>query len=224
MRDRLFAGTPLTGLFRDLGRSVKLFAREELELAKAEMSEKISCYSHNAIAVVIGGFVAYAGLIVLIGGLGMLAAFAIQKTELDPMLANVIGLGGVGLLVVLVGAAMVLKALKSFSSSLLAPERTILTIKHLSGTEEFEQPINKKKKKEEKPKRSPEELKEEVIATEDHIGDTLDEIAYRTSPARVKDRAVEHIHAHPYTWSLAALGGGLIGSLLLMRRVRFGRR
>src|SRR3954465_7853464 len=93
MRNSLFVGMPLSGLFRDLTRSVKLFVREELQLAKTEMSEKVSCYTHNATGAIIGGFVAYAGLIVLLGGLGILAGYAFQKMNLDPMLAYVIGLG-----------------------------------------------------------------------------------------------------------------------------------
>src|SRR5438045_6524939 len=112
--------------------------------------------------------------------------------DLDPMLALVIGLGAVGLVVVLAGAAMVLKAVKAFSTGSLTPERTLETLKHLNGTDGVAHPVPKKEKKDQKhevPKRSAEDLKAEVLATEDHIGETLEEIAYRTSPARVKERA-----------------------------------
>lgn len=219
MRDSLLPRLPLSGLFRELSQSAKALIREELQLAKSEMSEKVSLYGRNATSVAIGGAVAYAGLIVLLGGVGILVGWAFHKTHLDPALANVIGLGGVGLAVVLVGAAMVLKGIKAFSTSSIAPRRTIETIKHLNGADATEQPKPVKIKRE-TPKRSPDELKNEVLATEDHIGATLGEIAYRANPARLKDRANEDIRIHPYTWSVAALGSGLVTSLLLLRRSR----
>jgi hypothetical protein len=218
MRDSMLPHLPFSGLFRELSQSIKAFVREELQLAKSEMAEKVSCYGRNATSVAIGGAVAYAGLIVLLGGVGILIGWAFHKTNLDPALANCIGLGLVGLVVVLVGAAMVLKGLKAFSTGSLAPKRTIATIKHLTGADALEQPEPVKIKRE-VPKRSPEELKKNVLATGDHIGATLGEIAYRASPARLKDRADEDIRVHPYTWSVAALGSGLVTSLLLFRKL-----
>lgn len=216
----VFFRTPLSGLFRDLSRSAKLLFREELELVKSELSEKASRYGRHAAGIAVGGVVAYAGLIVLLGGVGILVGWAFKKTHLDPALANVIGLGGVGLAVVLVGAFMVLKGLKAFSKGSLAPERTIDTIKQLKGTVATQQPrFVTYTRKAEEAKRSPDELKAEVIATEKHIGATLDEIRYRTSPVRIKRRANAHIRTNPYAWSLAAMGGGLISSLLLRRKL-----
>jgi hypothetical protein len=182
------------------------------------MSEKISCYSRNATSVAVGGAVAYAGLIVLLGGVGILVGWAFRRAHLDPAVANFIGLGGVGLVVVLIGAVLVLKGLKAFSKDSLAPRRTIETIKHLTGADAIEQPKTVKSKRE-APKYSPDQLKAEVLATEEHIGATLGEIAYRTSPIRLKDRANADIRTHPYTWSVAALGSGMVASLLLLRRL-----
>jgi hypothetical protein len=219
MRDSLLPHLPLGGLFRELSQSVKAFIREELQLAKSEMSEKVSCYGRNATSVAIGGAVAYAGLIVLLGGVGILVGWAFRHTHLDPALANVIGLGGVGLVVVLVGAALVLKGIKAFSSNSLAPQRTIETIKHLKVKDTIVQPKAIPITRATPANRPADELKEKVLATEDHIGATLGEIAYRTSPARLKDRTDADIRTHPYTWSLAALGGGLVTSLLVFRRL-----
>ncbi len=223
MNGSLLSYLPLSGLIRELSHSAKTFIREELQLAKSEMKEKVSCYGRNATSVAIGGAVAYAGFIVLLGGVGILVGWAFRKTDLDPALANVIGLGGVGLIVVLAGAAMILKGIKAFSNSSLAPERTIETIKHLNGTDAIEHAKPAKAKKDETPERSPDELKADVLATEDHIGATLGEIAYRTSPARLKHRANADIRAHPYTYSLAALGGGLVTSLLVIRKLSHKR-
>lgn len=224
MHNPLLNEVPLSGLFRALSYNVKLFLQEEMELAKREMTEKISCYLRNVLALAIGGFVAYAGLIVLLGGLGMLLSLAFQKMGLDPLPAQCAGLGAIGLLVILVGVAMLLKGMKTLSASSLVPERTLDTIKHLKSEEDGAQTqVRKKDTKDEQPEPSPEELEKEVLATEDRIGETIEEIIYRTSPARAKDLAVKNIHAHPYTWSALALGSGLVSSLLLSRRTGRGR-
>lgn len=220
MSASVFFRRPLSGLLRDLSHSAKLLFREELELVKSEVSEKASRYGRHAAGIAVGGVVAYAGLVVLLGGVGILVGWAFKKTHLDPALANVIGLGGVGLVVVLVGAIMVLKGLKAFSKTSLAPERTLDTIKQLKGTVLTQQPrFERYVRKIEQPKRSPDELKAEVLATEKQIGTTLDEIAYRANPARIRRRADAHVRTNTYSWSLAALGGGLVTSVLLRRKL-----
>ena len=221
MHNPLLNEVPFSGLFRALSYNVKLFLQEEVQLAKREMTEKISCYLRNVLALAIGGFVAYAGFIVLLGGLGMLLSHAFQNMGLDPLPAQCAGLGAIGLLVVLAGVAMLLKGMKTLSASSLVPERTLDTIKHLKGEEDGAQTQSRKKDaKDGKPEPSPEELEKEVLATEDRIGETIEEIIYRASPARARDLAVKNIHAHPYSWSAFALGSGLVGSLLLSRRGR----
>jgi hypothetical protein len=220
MRDSSLPHLPLSGLFRELSQSVKAFVREELQLARSEMSEKVSCYGRNATSVAIGGAVAYAGLIVLLGGIGILVGWAFRKAHMDPALANFLGLGGVGLVVVLVGAALVLKGIKAFSTNSLAPQRTIDTIKHLKVKENtIDQPRAIPITRGTPVNRPADELKAKVLATEDHINATLGEIAYRASPGRLRVRADTDIRTHPYTWSLAALGGGLVTSLLVVRRL-----
>lgn len=219
MSASVFFRTPLSWLLRDLSRSAKLLVREELELVKSEMSEKASRYGRHAAGIAIGGVVAYAGLIVLLGGVGILVGWAFSKTHLNPALATFIGLGVVGLLVVLAGAGLVLKGLKAFSSGSLAPERTIDTIKQLKGTVATQQPrLVNYTRKIEVPKRSPDVLKAEVLATERHIGATIDEIVHRANPARIGRRADAHVRTSTYAWSLAAMGGGLVTSLLLRRK------
>lgn len=210
------AGTPLIGLIRELRDEAKLFVKQEFELARNEMLEKISAYRRNAVALVIGGVAAYAGVIVLLGGLGVLAGFGFQKLDLDPALAMFIGLAAVGLLTVIIGGLMVLKAIKGFSKESLAPEKTMDTFKHLKGTETVERPEPARPA----PKRSSEEVRTAVLATEDQIGQTLEEIARRASPARLKKRALQAVEAHPYRWSFVAVGSGVLGGLLLTRKLR----
>ena len=76
----------------------KTFIKEEVQLAKTEISENISRMGRNAVGLVAGGFVAYAGLIVFLAGLGLLLGFAFEKLGLQPPLAAFIGFAIIGLL------------------------------------------------------------------------------------------------------------------------------
>ena len=51
-------GSSLLGLVKELKHEVKIFIREEIQLAKTEIGEKISCFGGNSAAVAIGGFIA----------------------------------------------------------------------------------------------------------------------------------------------------------------------
>src|SRR4051812_36620668 len=62
----------IIGLFKNLTGEFKTFIRQEVDLAKTEISEKVSMIGKNVASIAIGGFIAYAGLIVLLIGLGWL--------------------------------------------------------------------------------------------------------------------------------------------------------
>jgi len=226
MQSISFTDISLFGLFRSLKENIRDLARTEVALAKKEMVDKLSSYRSHAITLAIGGAIAYGGFIVFLAALGFLIAWGLQRAGLEPTLARFIGLGAVGLLVVIVGAIMVLVASKGFSRESLTPEKTLETIRHFKGTERtrFADRLAKAKATAKthaaKSKRSAEEMQREVIAMEDRIGWTLEEIAYRASPARVTRRANEEIQAHPYRSSLLALGSGLLSSFILRRRFR----
>jgi Na+/melibiose symporter-like transporter len=216
----------LFGLFRSLKENIRDLARTEVALAKKEMVDKLSSYRSHAITLAIGGAIAYGGFIVFLAALGFLIAWGLQRAGLEPTLARSIGLGAIGLLVAFVGAIMVLVASKGFSKESLTPKKTLETIRHLKGTERtaFSDRLAKAKAtakaQTSKSNRSSEEMRREVIAMEDRIGWTLEEIAYRASPARMTRRANEEIQAHPYRSSLLALGSGLLSSFILRRRFR----
>src|SRR3954462_3501467 len=123
--------TSVLGLVKHLRDEIKTLLRQEIDLAKAEMSEKISLMGRNAASLAIGGFIAYAGLIVLLAGLGVLIAYAFESTGMDRALAGFLGLAIMGLVVMLVGGDFIFKALKTLWKQSLAPKRTIHTIQEL---------------------------------------------------------------------------------------------
>src|SRR5881227_1507902 len=111
----------------------QLFVREELELAKAELSEKAGRYRSAGTQLGVGAFVAYAALLVLLGGLAQLLSFLLQSIGLDLFPSRSAGFGGIGLLVIAVGTVLVLKGVKSFSKQSVSPEKTLYTINRIKG-------------------------------------------------------------------------------------------
>src|SRR6516162_781921 len=163
MHARAAAETSTLGLVHSLTNDTKRLLRQEIELAKAEVSEKVSFFSRNAVAVAIGGFIAYAGLIVFLVGVGWLVGWAFQKAGVQPVLAEFLGLVTIGLLVAAAGGVLVLKGMKTFSKNSLAPQRTIHTLQRLKGIEEASTtPQNPKAAA----KRPSEELQAQVEETE----------------------------------------------------------
>jgi hypothetical protein len=115
-------------LFKDLATDSRALIQQEIELAKAEMSEKASVYARNAAYLAIGGLVLYAGLLALIaaGCIGLVVALDIS---LETSTAIWLGPLLVGAVVALVGYAFVQKAFSTFKSETLAPRKTIDSIR-----------------------------------------------------------------------------------------------
>jgi hypothetical protein len=208
-------GNTLMGLIKELAQQIKIFFRQEIQLATTEISEKLASYGKDAALVAIGGFVAYAGLIVLLGGLGLLLAFAFVTLGWEPLVATFAGLGIMGLLVIAAGALVLLKGIKAFSKESIVPERTMETIYHLRGTE----PPVKVETQEKQKKPSSEEIEARVIVTENIMAGTLAELTNKVSLTNVRRRARDEVEAHPYKWGLIAMGTGLAGSFILKKKL-----
>lgn len=211
--------TPRTSVFRLmrlLTGDTRTLVRQEVQLAKTEISEKISRLGRNAAALAVGGFVAYAGLIVFLIGLGWLVGWALQKAGLDPVLANFIGLAGIGLVVIVVGCVLLFKGIKTISQESLAPQRTLHTLQELKG---HPQGVTNGST-ESKGHPSSEELQARVEATENRMGETLDELGYRLSPQHINSEVKQRIQANPYRAGMIAMGAGLLSGLVLRRKFR----
>lgn len=116
-------------LLRDLRDETSTLLRQEVELAKTEMSEKASHMISNSIQVAIGGFVAYLGAILLVFGLADLVATILIRIGLEPDMATWIARALTGGILILVGWLMLNKAKKAFASESLVPERTLESLK-----------------------------------------------------------------------------------------------
>lgn len=119
----------LTALLQDLRNETSTLLRQEVSLAKAELSEKATRLTSNAVQLAIGGFVAYAGLIVLLFGFGDLLASLFINLGMDADLAAWLAPSLVGLIVALIGVMMLAKAKKALSADKLVPEQTIESLR-----------------------------------------------------------------------------------------------
>ena len=206
----------IVNLIKNLTGDFKTFIRQEIDLAKTEISEKISMLGKNVASIAIGGFVAYAGLIVLLIGLGVLLGYAFQKAGLDPAMATFLGLAIIGLIVAGVGSAFIAKALSALKKEPLAPQRTMHTLHEFKGGKAPEP----KAKKDDEHKLSSEELEAQVEQTEYQMGATLDGLGYRLSPKYLNAQLKGKLRENPYGAGFVALAVGVIGGLILRRKFR----
>jgi|KBSMisStaDraftv2_1062788.scaffolds.fasta_scaffold210586_2 hypothetical protein len=205
------------GLIRNLTEDTKRLLRQEIELVKSELSEKVSYFGRNAAALAVGGFIAYAGFIVLLMGLGWLAAWGLEQAGVQPVLAGFIGLAGVGFVIALLGVVFLMKGAKAFSKESLAPQKTIHTLQRLKNSEA---PAPATKQTEEAPKHSSSEMESRVVATEDRMTDTIGELGQRLTPSHINAQVKTRIREKPYQAGLAAIVTGVVSGLLLGKASR----
>lgn len=108
-------------LFGDLARETSTLVRQEVELAKAEMTQKATRVGKDLGFLVAGGAVAYAGFLALVAAI----AIGLGQLGLPWWLATLL----VALLVGGIGGILVMRGLSALKQQNLAPERTIQTLK-----------------------------------------------------------------------------------------------
>ena len=111
----------LGDLFSDLSRETTTLVRQEVQLAKAELTQSATEAVRGIGMLVAGGAVAYAGLFFLL----LAIVFGLIEAGWDAWLSALV----VGLVVVALGAILVLRARESLKPANLAPRRTLETLK-----------------------------------------------------------------------------------------------
>ncbi len=117
-------GRSLIALFSDLWRETSALVHNEAELAKAEMSEKVSQVGTGVAAIAIGGAIVFAGFIVL-----LLAAVNGLALMLPPEHAGWLAPLIVGLAVILIGFVALGTGRHELKASNLTPERTMHSLR-----------------------------------------------------------------------------------------------
>ena len=111
-------GKPLMSLFSDLWRETSTLVHDEAELAKAELSEKVSQIQTGAGEMAVAGGVMFAGFLVL-----LFAAVGALDMVIDSPHALWIAPLIVGVVVLIVGYALLKRGQRQVKN--LAPERTL---------------------------------------------------------------------------------------------------
>lgn len=117
-------GRPLAGLLSDLWRETTTLVHDEVELAKADITEKVAQAGRGVGAVATGGAVLFGGFLVLLGA-AVSALWRLLPPDMAPWLAPLI----VGAIVAIVGGVMLSGGLKKLKAENLKPERTLQSLR-----------------------------------------------------------------------------------------------
>lgn len=116
-------GRSLMGLFADLWRETQTLVHQETQLARAEISEKVSQVATGAGELAAGGAVLFAGFIVL-----LFAAVGALQLMIDSEHAVWLAPLIVGAVVMIVGYIILSRGRKQMKSESLVPERTLQSL------------------------------------------------------------------------------------------------
>lgn len=110
-------------LLSDLTNDLTGLFRKEIQLAKVEMSEKASQVSSGVQAALIGAVISLAGLLVLLDAAVLALGDWIGMDP--PWLPSLI----VGLIVGVIGVALLMKGRSNLKNTTLTPERTVSSLR-----------------------------------------------------------------------------------------------
>jgi len=108
-------------LFGDLARETSTLVRQEVQLAKTEMTQKATEVGKDIGFLAVGGLVAYAGLLALIATLIIILGTAGLPWWLAALIVTIV--------VLAIGGILVQRGLAALKQQSMAPEQTIQTLK-----------------------------------------------------------------------------------------------
>ena len=117
---RSMENKPLGDLFGDLAGDLSNLVRQEISLAKVEMSQKVKYVGRNVGYLVVGGAVAYAALLAVIAAVVMLLAKVMPWWGATLLVAALVA----GISWLLIG-----KALNALQQTDITPRETVETLK-----------------------------------------------------------------------------------------------
>lgn len=115
-----YEGESIPGLFRKLGADVSTLFRQEVALARSEMTDAVTDVRSGITSIATGGAVTYAGILFLLGGVMLLL------TEWMSLMAAAFTVGGV---VTVIGLIMLMAGKKKMSAESMKPDRTVDSLK-----------------------------------------------------------------------------------------------
>jgi membrane glycosyltransferase len=121
--------TSIPGLLRELRDEASTLLRQQVALAKVELKENVSEFGGHVAKIAVGGVVTLIGATVLLIGVGQLLGVLLEAAGLSNDTAQWLGPVIIGLIVAVIGWAMLAKAKKAIAHESLTPRKTIETLK-----------------------------------------------------------------------------------------------
>ncbi|MGC1275808.1 MAG: phage holin family protein [Planctomycetaceae bacterium] len=122
-------GRSLTELFKSLRDETTLLVRQEVDLAKTEMSEKAAKAGRNAGYIGAGSVLAHAGAIVLLLGLSALLYYGLVEWGMSHMIAGWLAPLIVGAVIGLIGYVLIQKGVSTLKHESFVPKKTVDSLK-----------------------------------------------------------------------------------------------
>jgi hypothetical protein len=116
-------------LFKKLRDDTTTLVRDEISLAKTEISEKITSTSRNVGYLAAGALVAYAALILLLQGISLMLRDLFILWGMNQTTASLLGFLIVAAVTGLVGVLLIVKALNTLKKEPLTPTKTAETLR-----------------------------------------------------------------------------------------------
>jgi hypothetical protein len=116
-------------LLKKLRDDTTALVHDEISLGKTEISEKIATTSRNVGYLAAGALVAYAALILILQGIGLLLRDLFISGGMNQASASLLGFLIVGGVVGIIGAILIVKALDTLKKEPLTPTKTAETLK-----------------------------------------------------------------------------------------------
>jgi xanthine/uracil permease len=114
-------------ILKDLTNELQTLFRQEVNLVKTEMGEKVSRAGANLGAAAVGGAIAFAGALALLAAL--VRGFAILLEHfMSPNVAEWLSPLLIGVVLAAIGLAMLKKAIATLKHESIAPQRTAQTL------------------------------------------------------------------------------------------------
>ena len=110
-------------LLSNLTQDMLTLVRQELTLAKTEMSAKLANVTKNLGMVMAGGALAYAGVLMLVACLALLLDEMLHRPWLSALIVGVVVTG--------IGGVLVMKGLNAMKNADLTPHQTLDSLKEL---------------------------------------------------------------------------------------------
>lgn len=119
----------IPSLLRELRDEAGDLIGKQVTLAKVELKEEVTRMGSHVAKIAVGGVVTFVGTIVLLIGLGQLLGVLFEAAGLSDDTAQWLGPVIVGLIVAVVGWALLAKAKKALADDSLVPRKTVETLK-----------------------------------------------------------------------------------------------